>query len=57
MKIVAFLIALVFFVGGMVLFGYAFGPDVQHGLVFFAGIICIAFSIVLPVHVLKRLDR
>ena len=57
MKIVAFVIALILFVIGLVLFGYAFEPEAAHGIVFFSGIIVIALSIAIPVHVLKRIDN
>lgn len=56
MKIFAFVIALAFFLLGMGLMGYAFEPDAPHGIMFFAGIISVAVSLVIPFHVLKRVD-
>lgn len=56
MKIIAFVIALAFFVLGMVLMGYAFEPDAPHGILFFCGILGVALSLAIPFHVLKRVD-
>ncbi|WP_394770446.1 hypothetical protein [Lacisediminihabitans sp.] len=56
MKIVAFVIALALFVGGILLFGYAFEPGVEHGVVFFGGIVAVALSLAIPFHLLKRID-
>ncbi|WP_187270678.1 hypothetical protein [Lacisediminihabitans profunda] len=56
MKIVAFVIALALFVGGLLLFGYAFEPGINHGLVFFGGVVSVALALAVPVHVLKRID-
>ncbi len=55
MKIVAFVISMVLFLGGFLLLGYAFVPD--SGWMFFAGILAFALAIFVPVHILKRLDR
>jgi hypothetical protein len=55
-KIVAFVIALALFVGGIVLFGYAFEPGVSHAIVFFAGIVAVSLSLAIPFHLLKRID-
>ena len=57
MKIIAFLIAMVLFVGGMILMGYAFEPDVAHFELFVGGIVAITLSLIIPFHILKRLDR
>lgn len=56
MKIIAFVIALGFFVFGIVLMGHAFEPDVPHGILFFSGILSVAVSLAIPFHVLKRVD-
>ena len=56
MKIIAFVIALGLFVFGIVLMGYAFAPDVPHGILFFSGILSVAVSLAVPFHVLKRVD-
>jgi hypothetical protein len=58
MNIVAFVIAFILFVGGIVLFGYAFDAgDNVRALVFVSGIAAIVVSVAIPFHVLKRTDR
>ena len=56
MRIIAFVIALAFFLGGLMLMGYAFGAGGAAFLMFFGGILAVAVSIVIPVHILKRID-
>ena len=56
MKIIAYVIAMAFFVGGMILMGYSFEPGGGEALSFGAGILCIAISLAIPFSVLKRLD-
>jgi len=56
-KIVAFVIALILFVGGMFLFGYAFHPGVAGYPVFLGGIIAIAVALAIPFHFLRSGDR
>lgn len=56
MKILAFVVSLVVFVGGIYVMGSAFYVPGVEGLVFFAGILLCALGIVIPVHVLKRID-
>lgn len=58
MKLFAFLVALVLFVGSFVLFGYAFsfGESFAAFAMFFAGIVAVSLSLVIPFHVLERLD-
>lgn len=57
MKVFAFLVSLALFVGGLALFGYAFtfGPD-WHTVAFAGGIAAIAVSLMIPFHLLERLD-
>lgn len=57
MKVIAFLFSLALFVGGLGLFGYAFtfGPE-WHSLTFAGGIAAIALSLMIPFHLLERLD-
>lgn len=57
MKLFAFLISFVLFVGGILLFGQAFavGPE-WHTLVFASGIAAISVSLMIPFHLLERLD-
>ena len=56
MKIIAFVIAMGLFVLGIGLMGYAFEPAVDHGVLFFSGILSVALSLAVPFHVLKRVD-
>ncbi len=57
MKVFAFLVSIVLFLGGIALFGYAFtfGPD-WYTLVFVSGIVAISLSLMIPFHLLDRLD-
>ena len=48
MKIVAFVIALVLFLGGMTLMGYAFELKSGEAFMFFGGIIAVALSLAIP---------
>lgn len=57
MKIVAFVIALILFLGGMTLMGYAFHPGVEGYPVFLGGILAVALSLAIPFHLLKLADR
>jgi hypothetical protein len=55
MKLVAFLVAFVLFVGGMLLFGYAFNVvEAAAPWVFFGGIAAICVSLALPFHFLGK---
>jgi hypothetical protein len=55
---IAFVIALILFVGGIFLFGYAFDAGEQlRAVVFAGGLAAIALSVAIPFHVLKRTDR
>ena len=56
MKILAFVVSLVVFVGGIYVMGSSFYVPGFEGLVFFAGILLCALGIFIPVHVLKRID-
>lgn len=56
MNVIAFVVSIVLFVGGFFLMGYSFeGHDLQ-ALMFFAGIIVTTLGVVIPIHVLKRID-
>ncbi|MCU1583922.1 MAG: hypothetical protein QOI70_1383 [Microbacteriaceae bacterium] len=57
MKIIAFVVALALFVGGILLMGYAFEPGAGEAITFFGGILCIALSLAIPFTILKRLER
>jgi hypothetical protein len=53
MNVVAFIIALAIFVLGLWLFGLAFAVSSFMLPIFFAGIICVALAVALPVHILR----
>ena len=57
MKVFAFLVALAFFVGAFLLFGYAFsaGPGWDTAL-FSGGLIAVAVSLAIPFHLLEKFD-
>lgn len=56
MNIVAFVIGSVLFVGGIVLFGYAWDGTNFSPVMFTAGLLAISASIAVPFHLLKRVD-
>ncbi|MFP7759961.1 hypothetical protein [Marisediminicola sp. LYQ134] len=56
MNVVAFVIAAILFVGGILLFGYAWDGLAFDGIMFSAGLVAITGSIVIPFHILKRTD-
>jgi hypothetical protein len=57
MKVFAFLVSLALFVGGLALFGYAFAWGEEWQVLTFAGgIAAISVSLLIPFHLLERLD-
>ncbi|WP_165068533.1 hypothetical protein [Marisediminicola senii] len=56
MNVISFVVGIVLFVGGIVLFGYAWDGTVFNPWMFTAGLATITLSIVIPVHILKRVD-
>jgi hypothetical protein len=52
--IVAFIVCMALFVGGMFLFGLAPILTAFEGPIFFLGILCIAAALFIPVHVLPK---
>jgi hypothetical protein len=57
MKVIVFLVALAFFVGAFLLFGYAFSvPVAWAGPMFFSGILAVVVSLAIPFHLLERTD-
>jgi hypothetical protein len=57
MKVIVFLVALAFFVGSFLLFGYAFSvPEEWAGATFFGGILAVCVSLAIPFHLLERTD-
>jgi len=57
MKYFAYVISMVLFVGGILLFGYAFSVPSIEAILFFLGIIAVSLSLYLPFHVHKLGDR
>ena len=55
-NIVAFIISFVLFVGGMVMMGYSFEPFPYQLELFSAGIAAVTLAVIVPVHILKRID-
>jgi hypothetical protein len=56
MNVVALIVSFVLFLGGLLLMGYAPEFTGWQGITFIAGILCMALSFALPVHVLTKLD-
>lgn len=56
MKIIAFVVSLALFVGGLWIMGESFSVVGAESVVFMAGILACTLGIAIPVHVLKRLD-
>ncbi len=57
MKVFAFLVSIVLFLGGFVLFGYAFDlPEGLNTTAFVGGIAAISVSLMIPFHLLERFD-
>jgi hypothetical protein len=55
--IVAFIVCIALFLGGMFLFGLAPLLPAFEGLVFFIGILCVASALFIPVHLLPKSDE
>ncbi len=56
MKLIAFLVSLALFVGGIYLMGSAFYVPGFEGVLFVAGILITTAGLFVPVHILKRVD-
>ena len=57
MKVFAFLVALAFFVGAFLLFGYAFAVEgAWQYILFFGGLAAVAISLAIPFHLLEKFD-
>ena len=57
MKLFAFLVALILFVGSFALFGYAFSvPEAASPWMFFGGIVAVCVSLAIPFHLLQKAD-
>jgi hypothetical protein len=55
--VIAFILCLLLFLVGLFLLGLAVTLPAWEGLVFFAGILCVALSFGIPVHVLGHSER
>ena len=56
MNLVSFVIGAALFVGGIVMFGYAWDGTIFNVPLFTGGLLAIAASIALPFHLLKNAD-
>ncbi len=56
MKIIGFLVSLLFFVGGFYLMGVAFTVVGLESVVFMTGILSSSLGLFIPAHILKRVD-
>ena len=57
MKVFVFLISLALFLGGLLLFGYAFTFDASwHAVAFVGGVLAVSVSLAIPFHLLERFD-
>ena len=56
LNVVTFIIAMAFFVFGMLLMGYAPGLPGLEAVVFFGGILSVAIAVAIPVNILGRGD-
>ena len=54
--VIAVIVCFALFLGGIVLFGIATTLPAWQAAVFFAGILCVALSLWIPVHLLPKLD-
>ena len=55
-NIVAFIISLGLFVGGLYVMGSAFYVEGAEFVVFMAGLLASCLGVFIPIHVLKRID-
>jgi hypothetical protein len=57
MKVFAFLVAFAFFVGGLLLMGYAFGAGPGWDTALFGGgLLAVAVALGIPFHLLEKFD-
>ncbi|WP_157156516.1 MULTISPECIES: hypothetical protein [unclassified Diaminobutyricimonas] len=56
MNILAAIVSIIIFVGGLFLFGYAAEFPGYEIYVFAAGIVAVCVAVAIPIHVLKRID-
>ncbi|GAB3606944.1 hypothetical protein GCM10027413_23530 [Conyzicola nivalis] len=56
MNVIAFVVSLGLFVGGILIMGYSFDFEGFQLPSFFAGLLITSAGVALPIHVLKRID-
>jgi hypothetical protein len=57
MKVIVFFVAFAFFIGALLLFGYAFSvPEAGSGAMFFSAILAVCISFAIPFHLLEFAD-
>jgi hypothetical protein len=56
MNVIAFVVSLGLFLGGILIMGYSFSVEGFELVTFFAGILITSVGVALPIHVLKRID-
>lgn len=56
MNVIAFIVALGLFIGGLVIMGYAFFVPGFELVMFLGGILLSSLGVALPIHILKRVD-
>jgi len=56
MNVIAFIVSFALFIGGIFLMGESFTVEGAQGWVFGAGILVTTLGIMLPIHILKRID-
>ncbi len=56
MNVIAFIVAIALFIGGLLLMGYSFYAYGFQGPMFVGGILAVGAALAIPVHVLKRID-
>ncbi len=56
MNIVAFVVGIVLFLGGIVAFAYSWDGTTFFPFLFVGGVLAISASIAIPFHLLKRVD-
>jgi hypothetical protein len=56
MNILAAIVSIIIFVGGLLLFGYAQEFPGYEIFVFGAGIVAVGIAVAIPVHLMKRID-
>lgn len=53
----AFVVAVAIFIGGLLLMGYSFYMPGYELVAFIGGVLAVALSVAIPVHILHRVDR